>query len=474
MLAMIFGGIAVICVCLWLKTRIWLLIPLCWGLTGKISLLPLPFSVRDLSVLLVTGMFGVLFALKMVRLKSQTGWLEVLVAINVTYVASMFIRHPVGTSAFGSVMVGGRPYFDILIALITFLVLRSVTISPRQARIFPFFLLAGSLMVTVLNLIVRLFPPLVAIIAPLYSGINVQGYMEAEGYKSAADPTVKRYGELVGPGSTILQILCSYFRPLSLLVPTHPFRTILFFLGGLGMLYSGFRSSIIASGFFFLFAAYFQGGTRDLFNSIFVGISGLVLLLVFQLFVGLPLQAQRALSFIPLIPWNEQAKADADDSSQWRIDMWKMVLNEKKYINDKVWGDGFGFTAYELNIMVEADFGGTGFIGGAVQEAFMINGTFHSGPLSTIRYAGVVGLILFLAWNFHLSFQAPKLIRLARGTPYFPATLFLIMPMIYLPLFFIFIFGGYESAFPDLLFTSGLFSMLKNSLIQYRENLKIA
>ena len=473
-LGILFGGLFVTLLCLWLRSSIWLLIPLCWGLTGKISLLPLPFSVRDLSVMLVAGMFGIFFALKMVRFKSQSGFLEVIVAINIAYIVSMFIRHPVGTSAFGSDLVGGRPYFDVIIGLIAFLLFRLVTISPKQARIFPFFLLAGTIFVTTMNLIVRFVPALTIVIAPIYSGINVGGYMEAEGYSEASTKEGKRVGELAGPGSQIIQILCSYYKPITLLLPTHPLRMLLLVIGGVGILYSGFRGSIISMGFFFLFASYFHGGSKDLVRCLAAGVVLLLVMVGLQLAGLLPLQGQRALSFIPFVPWNELAKANAEDSSQWRVEMWKLVLNDKKYINDKIWGDGFGFSAYELSIMRNADFGGTGFIGGAIQESFMIAGAFHSGPISSMRYAGLVGFTFFMVWLIHLSFQALQIIKEARGTPFFPTTLFFFMPMIYGPLLFIVIFGDYQTAIPDSLFASGMLRMIKNSLHAHlNENLNL-
>jgi hypothetical protein len=101
--------------------------------------------------------------------------------------------------------------------------------------------------------------------------------------------------------------------------------------------------------------------------------------------------------------------------------------------------------------------------GAASQEVFMVVGTYHSGPLSAIRYVGVVGLVLFLPLMISLVVRATRLIRANYGTPLFPVALFVGMPMIYLPLPFTLIAGGYDSGLIQCLFSAGLIRLLERA-----------
>ena len=53
------------------------------------------------------------------------------------------------------------------------------------------------------------------------------------------------------------------------------------------------------------------------------------------------------------------------------------------------------------------------------QENMLISGDFHSGPVSTIRFVGYVGLALFFPLLVGIAVYAARLIKRAKGTPYF-------------------------------------------------------
>ena len=95
---------------------------------------------------------------------------------------------------------------------------------------------------------------------------------------------------------------------------------------------------------------------------------------------------QRTLSFLPG-HWDSRAVKDATGSTEWRLEMWRDIPKGTQYISDKIMGDGFGFSRAELSAMERQKFA----TGGMQQEDFMIIGAFHNGPLSAIRFVGVVG-----------------------------------------------------------------------------------
>jgi hypothetical protein len=221
--------------------------------------------------------------------------------------------------------------------------------------------------------------------------------------------------------------------------------------------------------FAFIVAAYFRNG---------IGNALVVILAVVTLCAGLvmvqntglmlPLTAQRALSFLPG-KWDADAKEDAEDSAEWRYQMWDIVLSTDTYIHNKLLGDGFGFSNYELQIMEqqEESSGGPAFVGAPRQETFLIVGAYHNGPLSAIRYVGAVGLILYLSLLIASAWYSWNILRRSQGTRYFPLGLFVSIPAIYEPFNYVFIFGGFDSGFPNTLFLCGMLKLLSNAINEH-------
>jgi hypothetical protein len=140
-----------------------------------------------------------------------------------------------------------------------------------------------------------------------------------------------------------------------------------------------------------------------------------------------------------------------------------MVWFEDRWIKDKVLGDGFGFTRHDLQIMQSAVIGGgPGFIGGPQQEAFMITGGYHNGPLSAIRYGGLVGLFFVGLLLVLLAARAVRLINQTRGSPLFISALFVCLPVVFAPAGFVFMAGAYDNALQDSFFSWGLMKILQD------------
>jgi len=56
-IVVVLGFLIVLTVILGVSKSIYLLIPVCWGLTGSVSALPLPFSVRQLVIIAAGAIF---------------------------------------------------------------------------------------------------------------------------------------------------------------------------------------------------------------------------------------------------------------------------------------------------------------------------------------------------------------------------------------------------------------------------------
>ena len=105
--------------------------------------------------------------------------------------------------------------------------------------------------------------------------------------------------------------------------------------------------------------------------------------------------------------------------------------------------------------------GGQSLLGGSDRESFMITGSFHSGPLSAIKYIGVVGLALYYPLMCYMAWLAWRTCVSARETKAFTLALFVGIPIIYEPFNFVVIFGGLDGNYSQLLFWAGLLNMTK-------------
>ena len=459
---MMLGAFLAITLMLLFKKEMWILIPATWMLAGKISALPIPFSIAHVAVLLAFGVFLTLKALKIVRLKPKNGIVEIWMLIMLAYLATVYVRNPVGVEALGSERVGGRPYVDIIIAFIAFWVLSRSVAGVRQVVILPFLGVAGNAFHAAVNFIAFQFPSTAGPLSQFYSSISA-----AEGLDSPVPvqlPEAERLFYLQGLGASLTTATSSYWRPLTVLNPLRFWRFLPFAIGVVFILISGFRSNLF--GFFetFFVCSYFYRGWREVFKAA-APLAGFLLILILLQgnVVNLPFAVQRTLSFLPG-KWEYAAKADAEGSTEWRVTMWKEMLSGDKYIESKWLGDGFGFTHRQLEIMQANAISGTN---ADQQENLMISGGVHSGPITTIRYVGYVGLALFMIFLVLIARRGYLLIRRARNTPFFPLALFFnVMALLY-PLNFAFIFGAFEADFANAIYLVGLQKLLENSLDAY-------
>ena len=443
-----------------LKTNIWVLLPISWYLTGKLPWLPLPFTVRDLCFMTVIFFFTLFFATRAFPWKRRLGTLDYLIYINLAYLATVYVRNPAGFWAMQTSVVGGRPYFEILLAFGAFMILSRVQITDLIGKIFPLFFVIPTWCVGILDVVGRLVPRTGPILNSIYSGIGVSGVIGA--FQQEQQLGVTRFMGMQNAGLSSVLALFAKFNPLTLLSPLYPFR-VLMFMAAVGAIFlSGFRSMILFAMVAFLLSSVLRGNAKDLWISGAGAILAVLFLISIQgSVVQLPLTVQRSLSWLPA-DWNQEAVADAEGSTQWRVEMWGWAWNDDRILRDRTWGQGFGLSLDDMNLIATslmAGQGGGSLLGGSDRENFMITGTFHSGPLSTIKYIGVVGLALYYPLMCYMALLAWRLCIRARGTKAFTLALFVGIPIIYEPFNFLVVFGGLDSNYSQLLFWAGLLNM---------------
>ena len=437
LLALVSLGGATLAVTLWLQERVWVLVLVGWTLTGATHFFPIAFSLGH--ILIMVAVVGALMhnIIRQQRPRLPQHPLSLLFLANLVWIGFIFARHPIGVLQLGSETVGGRQYFDVVMAAAGFwVVVRARSVSTTLQRI-PGYCLAGTVLMAALHVPVYFLPGLAGQLSLLYR------LVEVDQVTAAALPGVEslaRFPSFAPFGVVLFTYLAAQYPPQTLFDP----RRGRFYLMGLALaavLAAGFRNGFLMVLAAFLLSTWFyHRGWRALLAP------ALGVLLLGGVIAGqgrwyeLPFAAQRALSFLPG-RWTQQVLIEAETSDA-RRGWWQRLWREAKWDADWWFGRGFGISAKEL-ITLE-----TNRVRG--YEAYEARGAFHNGPLTTIRVVGVVGLLLLYAFMIALAVTAWRLVDRARGSPLFAVAVFLAILLVWKPLHFTFIFGAYNVDMPWL------------------------
>lgn len=227
-----------------------------------------------------------------------------------------------------------------------------------------------------------------------------------------------------------------------------PWWGALFLLGTAGILLSGFRASIAQLLLLFLTISLLY---RRWFFCILApafGILSLLLLSSAGMLHSLPFGVQRTLSAVPFLDVSVQARAHAEASMNWRLEMWEWALDDREhFIQDRVFGDGFSrnISIVKANIYEEA------YNLSQDQSSFAWNGLWHSGPISTIQTLGYVGLTLYLILSAIGMTYAWIVSRIYRNHKYKLGILYISTLYFIKPVSFFLIFGDSTTISLDII-----------------------
>ena len=301
-----------------LGNNVYYLIPICWGLTGKIGILPIPLSIAELSIIMASLYYvmNLIYGRKLGSPPSHT--LSFLIWANIIYIATAFFRNPVGFAFLGgSARVGGKPYIDVTMGIMAYLILSRYRLSALKAKKLPLWSLYIAAFVSLAGGVGAYFPEVGNILGMLYSGFYNNGF-DTSGMSSALFSETSlvagqdRLGFFLTFGSTTILYLISQTNPTQFSL-----RQVLAYAAGLIMIMlSGFRSGLTNV----LIMTLVGSIIREKMNGIIkMGAFILVICLAGILFsytpISLPNTFQRTLSFLPgnLDP---VVKLDAQGSSE--------------------------------------------------------------------------------------------------------------------------------------------------------------
>lgn len=434
-------------VCIFLGRRIWLLmvflvamnVPLIRGI-GTV----------DLGQAVFLGFTGIIFLMRRLPFQIKFGELEVWMFLVALTVIQVYLRNPVGLNIFGSGAVGGRPYFAVGTAWITGIVMSALIVPPSELKWAMRLTIIGSFAGAVFTTLrVR-----------LGLGAGPAGIDAATG--GSGSGRVAIFGYLA---PAIARVVGSYVSPLRACF--HPLWAPLVLISFALAAASGYRNVVASVGIYYLIAIAYRGGFMSVMIAGLSAVFGLGALALFNLAVPLPANVQRALSPFPGT-WEERYVRAADDSTEWRVEMWKEALFTEFWIQNKLLGDGLGFSRRELMMMEAMESGqafasmGSGLT--AQQETMMITGGYHSGPVQTIRTVGYVGLVVLLLAMIRVAVHGHREVIRCRGTEWYPLALFTVIPSVALPFIFTFVFGEFKTAASHVFFSYGMITLMKRNL----------
>jgi hypothetical protein len=189
------------------------------------------------------------------------------------------------------------------------------------------------------------------LVAQVYGNVEFEANLQGAAYEF--DIMNTRFGGFAGLGLTLCLICYAFRRPLSCIVPIPLWAFFSNLFGVVFILFSGFRSGLIQIGCYFIAGSMIR---RRPFDAILAGMAGGTIVLVFGAIFGLsglPMPVQRALSFLPF-EVSDTVRHAAQNSSDWRFEMWRIVLSSDKYIKNKMLGDGFGYSRAEHEAQMKA------------------------------------------------------------------------------------------------------------------------
>jgi hypothetical protein len=445
-------------VCLLLGRKIWLLIPFLGALGLTLRLPGLPSSLLLAQVLVIA--FSVLLLLTR-KLPFQLKWteLELWCAGLAVFVAQAYLRNPVGLNVFGGSTVGGKAYFIFGITFVAAALLAGIKVAPGELRMALRLSILGGILNFAIGIVARFVPTVGYWTGAQYASAEVD-YTNFNQQVDTGQAT--REGSLVGFSQNLALWISSYKSPLKACF--HPVWAPLVLLSLAAATLSGFRNAVATVGLIYFVGLCYRGGGIQVVASSLLAIVGLVMLALVNLAIPLPPNTQRALSFLPGT-WEERYVSDAEGSSEWRFEIWREVLFTDRWISNKWFGDGLGFSARELQYQMSNNLGGAGVSGfDAHREGILASGDYHSGPVSSVRVVGYVGLVFFLLGQIRLAVHAHRQIRRCRGTEWFPLGLFLGIPLLVSPIVFVVLFGDFKTASAGFLMSCGMLRLFETNL----------
>ena len=452
--AWVVGSLTLI-TCLMMGRSIWLLIPFLAAVGLSLRLPTTPSSLMVAQVLVI-GFSFLFFTARKISFRPSLTELEWWMIGLTIMIGQVYVRNPAGVSFAGSDTVGGKAYFTYGLTLVSAFYLCWLVIDQKDLkRIYPLVVL-GSFISLGIGVLGRFIPMVGYMI-----GANFEMSDSATGAQDSKAAT--RSGTLGNFGKNLSLIITSLKNPL--LAALNPFWLLVIFISVGATLYGGFRSGFMVVILTYVVGTWYRGGFVSVLVGSVLGFVAIGVLAVVNSVSPLPPNIQRSLSFLPGT-WEQRYIDDGEGSTEWRVEIWIEVLTTDRWIKNKFFGDGLGFSKANLEYVKSlSKMQGTGISGFDMhRETILANGDYHSGPVSTIRVIGYVGLLFLLVFQIRLMVLTHRQILRCRGTEWFPLALLIGIPIMWQPLFFHVFFGDFRGEAAGILISCSMIRILQRWL----------
>ena len=460
-------GVAVlIAIVLGFGRRIWLLVPL--TLFSSLSFRWVPGNWQATELAYVVTIFGatLLTLSRNLDYRLRLRFVHIFAVLVSLTVVQAYLRNPAGLAIFGNASVGARAYFSFAVSVLICLLFSVLKVPWRELFTMRRFAVIGGVFTVVVQW--ASYIPGLGLPLALTLGTGLRAIGGDVGTASVASSGEGESGRnLAGMDSAKVfsKLTVAYTNPMrAFLLNRWTFIVLFAIFGGL---VSGFRSQLGGALLVLGIGVIYWQGFMAFFAAIMSGVFALMCLAILNLTFPLDGSIQRSLSFLPGT-WEEQYVEDANSSTDWRVEMWIEALTSERWIDNKLLGDGLGFSQEELALQKAVNdkqvyLGGFGGLT-SQQVSFLINGSYHSGPVSFVRTTGYVGLTIFGIALLAVAISSHRLLRSLKGSPYFGVAALICIPAIVHPIVFFFIFGNFSKDISVFFLNVGLLCFLRNNI----------
>lgn len=355
-----------------------------------------------------------------------------------------FLTGGFGSQMFGSRSVGGKGYYVVTAAILGYFALTSQAIPREKANwaVAAFFLAGTTAIIS--NLLY--FTPKLWFLYELFPASFAEDQAAADA--SLGDVSA-RIGGMVLASQAVYGYMLARYGLRGIFDLSRPWRLAMLLGTVFLSMFGGFRASLVFFGMLFLSLFFFERlwKTRVMVTLMAVGVVLGVLLVCFV--DRAPYTVQRTLSFLPL-NINPAIKQSTQDSTQWRVEMWKVVWPDvPKYL---FLGKGYALDPQMLNMMTDdAQRGGYA----ASYEWAAFTGDYHNGFLSVIIPFGIYGIIAFL-WFLWVGIRVLRN-NYRYGAPWLrQVNTFLLALFVARSVYFFLVFGAF---YAELFFFTGILGL---------------
>jgi len=174
-------------------------------------------------------------------------------------------------------------------------------------------------------------------------------------------------------------------------------------------LLGGYRSAFIGFILIFSFLFFLEGLHRTKLLLVFLMGGALLAGLLVPFARHFPNTIQRSLAFLPFVNLDPAVRMDAEDSTEWRLKMWRDLLPQVP--NYLLLGKGYSIAEEDFEYMGQGAQANASAMLDSSQQALALSSDFHNGPMSTIIGFGVWGAIGMLwligatLWLLHRNYR---------------------------------------------------------------------